>query len=170
MKNKIIAAVLTAVLMFSATACGNADNEDASSASPYITENSVIEEYKQQEMADLLEMWAFAYSTHDFLTYNDCVDTKLEFADNSKFDQPITENYFDTVTNCEILNIDFANAQETDEKQYTISVEYSITYNEEFKEENGLKQGENLISSTMTIQENGAGNFFISNIENSIKE
>lgn len=169
MKRKIITAVLVMLTAFSATACGNAE-ESTTPTSPYIAESSAIEQYKQQEIADLLEMWAFAYSTHDLLTYNDCVDTNLEFADNSKFDQPITENYFDPVTACEILNIDFTNAQKTDETHYVVDVKYSITYDEEFKEENGLKQGENLISSTMTFTENSAGDFFISDMENSIVE
>lgn len=169
MKNKIIVAVLIALSILSTTACGNAESGETTSTSPYITESSVIEEYKQQEIADLLEMWAFAYSTHDFLKYNDCVTMDLEFPDNSEHNQPYTANYFDTVTACEILNIDFENAKTNDKKIHTIPVKYSITYNEDFKEENGLKQGENIISATISIQENGAGYFFICGIKNNLE-
>lgn len=169
MKNKIIAALLITLSILSTTACKNSDSEDATSTNPYITESSIIEEYKQQEISDLLKIWAFSYSTHDFLQYNDCVSMDLEFPDNSEFDQPYTANYFDTVTACEILDIDFENAQTNDKKIYTVPVQYSITYNEDFKEENGLKQGKNIISAIISIQENSAGSFFICSIENNIE-
>lgn len=168
MKNKIILVVVIALSILSLTACGNTESSETASASPYITENSIIEEYKQQEIADLLEMWAFAYSTHDLLKYNDCVSIDLEFPDNSEHNQPHTANYFDTVTDCKVMDIDFENTKTNDEKIHAVPVKYTITYNEDFKEENGLKQGENTISATMLIKENSAGDFFICGIENNI--
>lgn len=168
MKNKIILAVLVALLILSATACGNSEGEETAPTSPYITESSIIEEYKQQEIANLLERWAFSYNTHDLLTYNDCVTMELEFADNSEHNQPHTANYFDTVTDCKIMDIDFKNAKTSEDKIYNIPVKYTITYNEDFKEENGLKKGENTLSATISIKENSAGYLFICDIENNI--
>ena len=169
MKNKIILAVLVALSIFSATACSNTESEETAPTSPYITESSIIEEYKQQEIANLLERWTFSYSTHDLLTYNDCVTMELEFPDNSEHNQPHTANYFDTVTDCKIIDIDFKNAKTSEDKIYTIPVKYTITYNEEFKEENGLRKGENTVSATMSIKENSVGYLFISGIENNIE-
>ena len=169
MKNRIILAVLMALLILSSTACSNADSVETAPTSPYITESSVIEEDKQQEIAKLLEMWAFAYSTHDILTYNDCVTMELEFPDNSEHNQPHTANYFDTVTDCKIIDIDFENAKNSEDKIYTIPVKYTITYNDDFKEENGLNKGENTIPATISIKENSAGYLFICGIENNIE-
>ena len=44
MKNRIILAVLMALLILSSTACSNADSGETAPTSPYITESSVIEE------------------------------------------------------------------------------------------------------------------------------
>ena len=169
MKNRIILVVLMTLLILSSTACSNADSGETAPTSPYITESSVIEEDKQQEIAKLLEMWVFAYSTHDVLTYNDCVTMELEFPDNSEHNQPHTANYFDTVTDCKIIDIDFENAKTSEDKIYTIPVKYTITYNEDFKEENGLKKGENTLSATISIKENSARYLFICGIENNIE-
>ncbi len=169
MKNKIILAVLASLLMLSSTACSNTEGGQTAPTSPYITANSIIEESKQQEIADLLERWGFAYSTHDILTYNDCVTMELEFADNSEHNQPHTANYFDTVTDCKIIDVDFGNAKTSEDKIHTIPVKYTITYNEDFKEENGLKKGENALSATISIKENSAGYLFICDVENNIE-
>ncbi|MEE1280991.1 MAG: hypothetical protein UHK60_01885 [Acutalibacteraceae bacterium] len=169
MKNKIILAVLVALSILSATACSNTEGGETTPTSPYITESSIIEEDKQQEIATLMDRWAFSYSTHDLLTYNDCVTMELEFADNSEHNQPHTANYFDTVTDCKIIDVDFKNAKNSEDKIYNIPVKYTITYNEDFKEENGLKKGENTLSATISIKENSAGYLFICGVENNIE-
>ncbi|MEE0264452.1 MAG: hypothetical protein UD936_02400 [Acutalibacteraceae bacterium] len=170
MKNKIISAVLIALLALSSAACNNTKTEETAPASPYITASSVIEEYKQQDIAKLLELWAFSYSTHDTLQYNDCVTEELEYPDNSGYNQPYTTNYFDTVTDCKVTDIDFENAKASEDKIYAIPVKYTITYNQHFKEENGLKKGENSLSATMSIQEVSGGYFIICGIENHIEK
>ena len=93
----------------------------------------------------------------------------MEFADNSEHNQPHTANYFDTVTDCKIIDVDFGNAKTSEDKIHTIPVKYTITYNEDFKEENGLKKGENALSATISIKENSAGYLFICDVENNIE-
>lgn len=128
------------------------------------TDNNTCSAERQQEITILLENWASAYSTHDLILYNDCVSENLEYPDNSENKVTLTENYFDTVTNCEIINVNFESCKVSEVKTYTVPVEYTITYNNNFKEENGLTKGKNNISVTMVIKESSTGEFYITEI------
>lgn len=157
-------AIFVALLPVAVTGCGN--NEETSSVitGEYVYADSEISPEKQKNIEQLLETWAYAYTTHYLLVYNECVSENLEYSDNSAKSVPRTENYFDTVTDCKITNIDFKQAKITEEKVYSIPVNYTITYNDKFKEENGLKKGKNSLSVVMSVKENGVGEFYIDEI------
>lgn len=149
--------------LFTVCSCRNSTKDNTSSTEVTST-NSNCSIEAQQGITTLLENWANAYATHNLLMYNDCVSENLEYPDTSVNEVYLTQNYFDTVTACEIKNIDFESCKETETKTYTIPVEYTITYNNDFKEENGLTKGQNSISATMVIKENSAGEFYITEI------
>ncbi|MEE0929494.1 MAG: hypothetical protein UIM53_00680 [Acutalibacteraceae bacterium] len=165
----MVLSIFIALLPVVVTGCGN--NEETSSVitGEYIYADSEISPEKQKEIEQILETWAYAYTTHYLLIYNECVGENLEYTDNSTKSVPHTENYFDTVTDCKITNIDFKQAKITDEKVYSIPVSYTITYNDKFKEENGLKKGKNSLSVLMSVKENGVGEFYIDEIISNTK-
>lgn len=160
----MVLAIFVALLPVAATGCGN--NEETSSVitGEYVYAGSEISPEKQKNIEQLLDMWAYAYTTHYLLVYNECVSENLKYSDNSTKSVPRTENYFDTVTDCKITNIDFKQAKIAKEKVYSIPVNYTITYNDKFKEENGLKKGKNSLSVVMSVKENGVGEFYIDEI------
>ena len=167
MKKATIVIILSIFMaLFPVVAVGCSGNEETSSVitGEYINADSEISPERQKEIEQLLETWAYAYATHYLLIYNDCVSEELEYIDNSTKTVDRTQNYFDTVTDCKIINIDFQQAKVTDEKMYSIPVSYTITYNNDFIEDKWLKKGKNTLSVIMSVKENGVGEFYIDDI------
>lgn len=164
MKKKILAALLALCICTVFLAGCSEGKEDIASEEKYVVSDSIIPEEKQKSIEHLIEIWAFAYKTHDLLNYNDSVAEALEFGDNSEGQNNRTKNYFDTITDCQIINIDFSEAKAIEKNKFSIPVKYTITFNDKFKEDSKLKQGKNTVNAVFTVAENSGNDFYISDI------
>ena len=164
MGKKILAALLALCICTVFLAGCSEEKEDIASEEKYVVSDSIIPEEKQKSIEHLIEIWAFAYKTHDLLNYNDSVAEALEFGNNSERQNNRTKNYFDTVTDCQIINIDFSEAKAIEKNKFSIPVKYTITFNDKFKEDGQLKQGKNTVNAVFTVAENSGSDFYISDI------
>ncbi len=164
MKKKILAALLALCICTVFLAGCSEEKKDIASEEKYVVSDSIISEEKQRSIEHLIEIWAFAYKTHDLLNYNDSVADALEFGDNSDGKNSRTNNYFETVTDCQIINIDFSEASAIEENKFSVPVKYTISFNDKFKEDSQLKQGKNTVNAVFTIAENSGNDFYISDI------
>jgi len=164
MKKKILAALLALCICTVFLAGCSEGKKDIASEEKYVVSDSIISEEKQRSIEHLIEIWAFAYKTHDLLNYNDSVADALEFGDNSDGKNSRTNNYFETVTDCQIINIDFSEASAIEENKFSVPVKYTISFNDKFKEDSQLKQGKNTVNAVFTIAENSGNDFYISDI------
>lgn len=165
MKKKILAVFMVLCFCTCFVSITGCNSSEPIQQSKYAYNNGKIDIQTQQYIEQLIENWAAAYKTHDLMLYNDCVSDKLKYRDNSENNVEETKNYFDTVTDCTITYIDFKSAKKSDNKVYSLPVSYNITYNEKFKEENGLKTGENNIKVVMVIKESSGSKFYIDDIQ-----
>lgn len=173
MKLKILCLILCVCIICPfVVGCGNSTTKDEKSTEKTteeieitLSDKSEISKEEQEQIAYLLKNWAYSYSTHYLIGYNDCVSEKLRYGDNSTDNIPRTENYFDTVSGCSVVNVDFENGKKIDENTFQVKVNYIIVYNNYFKEENNLKRGKNNITSNMTIKQSVTGEYYIDNIE-----
>jgi|GEM_PF-1989344 len=164
MTKKLLMIIITVCICLGSLCLTGCGSNEVSLESRFIDTNSKIDEQTQEYITLLIESWTSAYKNHDLLLYNDSVCNKLEYSNSSKEESNKTKNFFDTVTDCEIINIDFTNAKIAKEKQYIIDVAYTITYNDDFKEENGLKKGKNTVDAQLTINESSNSQFYIDDI------
>ena len=165
MKKKILAALLALCICTVFLAGCSEGRKDIASEEKYVVSDSIISRREaKKHRTSYRDLGICIQDSHDLLNYNDSVADALEFGDNSDGKNSRTNNYFETVTDCQIINIDFSEASAIEENKFSVPVKYTISFNDKFKEDSQLKQGKNTVNAVFTIAENSGNDFYISDI------